>query len=145
MQEQSIAEAAESEAGCCATDDGSAVCLVPQSGQQCGCAELKSSPILVVPRRLHHDPSPAGQHELWMTARSSLLFVLGCLTSPCCTPVLVPIGLALLAGTPVAVFLTQYLGWVYGVLTVVSVGSFLLTFLVLRRRPARSAQSSRLR
>src|SRR2546421_12091883 len=135
MQEQSIAEAAE--AGCCATDDGSEICLLPQKGQQCGCAEPKSSPILSTPRRLHHDSTPAGQHELWMTVRSGLLFVVGCLTSPCCTPVLVPIGLALLAGTPVAVLLTQYLGWVYGVLTVVSVGSFLLTFLLLSRRSTR--------
>ncbi|HLZ56331.1 MAG TPA: hypothetical protein VKR06_05220 [Ktedonosporobacter sp.] len=145
MQENTLAEAAETEAQCCATSDGSPVCLVPQSGQQCGCAEPKSSPLLVAPRRLPHDSESPGQHDLWMMVRSSLLFVVGCLTSPCCAPVLVPIGLALLAATPVAVFLTQYLGWVYGVLTVVSVGSFLLTFLSLRRRSTRSLRISRLK
>lgn len=43
-----------------------------------------------------------------------------CITSPCCTPLIVPIGLALLAGTPVAVWAGQNLGWVQGGLTLIS-------------------------
>ena len=44
-----------------------------------------------------------------------------CVTSPCCTPLFVPLGLALLAGTPAAVWLSANLGWVYGGLTLVSI------------------------
>jgi hypothetical protein len=148
MQERSRAEVVEAEAGCCSTNDGSPSRLVLQGGQQCGSAEHNKistpvSSVLVLPRKLDHDSSPPDHQTRWMMMRSGLLFLVGCLTSPCCAPMLVPIGLTLLAGTPVAVFLTQYLGWVYGVLTVVSVGSFLLTFLALRRRPTRSSQLSR--
>ncbi len=48
------------------------------------------------------------------------------ITSPCCTPIIVPIALALLAGTPVAVWLSANVGWVYGGLTLLSVVSLVL-------------------
>ncbi len=49
-----------------------------------------------------------------------------CITSPCCTPLVVPAMLALLAGTPVAVWLAHNVGWVYGGLTLVSLISLVL-------------------
>jgi len=63
---------------------------------------------------------------VWQKIRAGLMFGLACVTSPCCTPFMVPLGLALLAGTPAAVWLTHYLGWVYGGLTLVSVVSLIL-------------------
>lgn len=52
---------------------------------------------------------------------------LGCLTSPCCTPFVVSLGLSLLGGTPIAAWLALRIGWVYGGLTLVSIISFALT------------------
>jgi len=63
---------------------------------------------------------------VWQKIRAGLMFGLACVTSPCCTPFIVPLGLALLAGTPAAVWLTHYLGWLYGGLTVVSIISLVL-------------------
>jgi hypothetical protein len=62
----------------------------------------------------------------WKNARSILMLGMGCLTSPCCTPFLVPLGLSLLSGTPIAVWLTYKLSWIYGALTLVSILSFIL-------------------
>jgi len=62
------------------------------------------------------------------TVRSGALFIIACLASPCCTPLYVPLALALLAGTPTAVWLSARIGWVYGALTVVSVVSLVLAF-----------------
>lgn len=56
------------------------------------------------------------------------MFAVACIASPCCTPLIVPLGIALLAGTPVAAWLTAYLGWVYGGLTLLSVVSLVLGF-----------------
>jgi hypothetical protein len=55
-----------------------------------------------------------------------VLLGIACITSPCCTPLIVPVILALLAGTPVAVWLAQNVGWVYSGLTLVSVTSMVL-------------------
>lgn len=60
------------------------------------------------------------------------LFGMGCITSPCCTPLIVPLGLSLLAGTPAAVWLGHNLGWVYGALTLVSIASFVIAFRAFR-------------
>ena len=38
------------------------------------------------------------------------------------------LGLASLAGTPIAVWASANLGWVYGGLTLVSIGSFVLAY-----------------
>jgi hypothetical protein len=56
------------------------------------------------------------------------MFVLGCITSPCCTPLIVPLGLSMLVGTPAAIWLGHNLGWVYGALTLVSIASFVIAF-----------------
>src|SRR5947208_10430006 len=58
--------------------------------------------------------------------RGVVMFIVACFTSPCCTPLIVPLILALLAGTPIALWLTQNLGWVYGGLTIISIISLVL-------------------
>lgn len=75
----------------------------------------------------------------WRKIRAGLLLGVGCLTSPCCSPLIVPAVLALLAGTPLAVFLAQYIGWVYAALTLVSLLS--LFFGVRALWAKQSAQS----
>ena len=62
----------------------------------------------------------------WNRVRCGLLFVVACFTSPCCAPLYVPLLLALLAGTPVAGWLTAHVGWVYGALTLVSLVSLVV-------------------
>ena len=73
---------------------------------------------------------------MWQKIRSGVMFVIACVASPCCTPLIVPLGLALLAGTPVAVWASANLGWVYGGLTLLSVVSFVLAFRWLGQKPA---------
>lgn len=63
---------------------------------------------------------------MWKKVRSGAMFVVACVTSPCCTPLIVPLGIALLAGTPFALWLSAHLGWVYGGLTIVSAISLVL-------------------
>jgi hypothetical protein len=62
-----------------------------------------------------------------------VMFGIACAASPCCTPFIIPLLLVLLAGTPVAFWINQNLGWVYGGLTVVSILSFVLAFRWLRK------------
>jgi hypothetical protein len=57
---------------------------------------------------------------------SIFMFGVACITSPCCTPLIVPLVIALLAGTPVALWMGANLGWVYGALTVISIISFVV-------------------
>jgi len=65
---------------------------------------------------------------MWKKIRSGVMFAIACVASPCCTPLVLPLGLALLAGTPVALWLSANIGWVYGALTLVSLISFVLGF-----------------
>lgn len=69
------------------------------------------------------------QDGLWKKMRSGVMFVIACVASPCCTPLIVPLGIALLAGTPIALWMSAHLGWIYGGLTLLSIGSFALGFL----------------
>jgi len=71
---------------------------------------------------------------MWQKIRGGLMFTIACITSPCCTPLIVPLGLALLAETPLAVWLSANLGWVYGGLTLVSIISFVLGFRWLNQK-----------
>jgi len=71
---------------------------------------------------------------VWKKIRSGVMFGIACIASPCCTPIIVPIGLALLAGTPVAIWASAHIGWVYGGLTLLSVVSLVLGFRWLRRK-----------
>lgn len=58
--------------------------------------------------------------------RSAVMLVVACIASPCYTPIIIPIAIALLAGTPVAVWISANLGWVYGGLTLLSIISLIL-------------------
>ena len=71
---------------------------------------------------------------MWKKIRSGLMFGIACVASPCCTPLIVPLGLALLAGTPVAVWASANLGWVYGGLTLLSIASLVLGFRWMRQK-----------
>jgi len=73
---------------------------------------------------------------MWKKIRSGFMFVVACVASPCCTPIIVPIGLALLAGTPVAVWASAHLGWVYGGLTILSVASLIMALRWLGQKSA---------
>ena len=65
---------------------------------------------------------------MWQKISTGVMFGVACITSSCCTPIIVPIGLALLAGTPVAVWISANVVWVYGGLTLLSVISLVLGF-----------------
>ena len=118
------------------TEDGAAVC-VPGA---CSCSsDAKSNkPISLSLPSVSENKKTASQSSIqinsnqeqtmWKKIRSGLMFGVACITSPCCTPIIVPIVLALLAGTPVAVWLSAYVGWVYGGLTLLSVISLVLGF-----------------
>lgn len=66
--------------------------------------------------------------------RVGAAFIVAVITSPCCIPLIVPVILALLAGTPLALWMTQHLGWVYGGLVLVSVSSLTFGWHWLRQR-----------
>jgi predicted MFS family arabinose efflux permease len=70
------------------------------------------------------------------------MFVVACFTSPCCAPLYVPLALALLAGTPAAVWLTANVGWVDGALTLVSLGSLVVALRWWNGRMLPSRRSS---
>lgn len=128
---------AEIDGGCCrTTDDGQAICHLPTAGQKNACScQLNETipnekPIVSVGEASQDDRSL----HLWRKIRSAVMFGVACVTSPCCTPLLVPVVLALLAGTPVAVWLAAHLGWVYGGLTVVSVLSLVVGWRWLKQK-----------
>jgi hypothetical protein len=75
------------------------------------------------------------EKTMWQKIRSGVMFGVACITSPCCTPIIVPIGLALLAGTPVAAWVSANVGWVYGGLTLLSVISLVLGVRWLGQKP----------
>ena len=117
----------QSTSGCCSTtEDGAAICIVPENGQSsaCGCSGSGQEKTAVLAK-------PASSQEattLRGKIRSGVLFGVACLASPCCTPLYVPLLLMLLAGTPAAVWLSANVGWVYGILTLVSIISFVLAW-----------------
>jgi hypothetical protein len=114
------------------TEDGAAVCI-PGS---CSClSESKKSNTasLSLPGITKaEEPVKAisldrdQESTLWKKIRSGVMFVIACIASPCCTPIIVPIVIALLAGTPLAMWLTANIGWVYGGLTVLSIVSLVV-------------------
>jgi hypothetical protein len=104
------------------TEDGYAVCTPSASGESCSC----SSQIQIVQEK---DLSIAYREtSLWRKIRSGVMFGIACVASPCCTLLIVPLGLSLLAGTPIAVWLSANLGWVYGGFTLLSIISLVLGF-----------------
>ena len=71
---------------------------------------------------------------MWKKGRSGVMFGIACIASPCCTPIIVPIVIALLAGTPVALWMSANLGWVYGGLTLLSIISLVLGVRWMRQK-----------
>lgn len=51
----------------------------------------------------------------WQKIRSGVMFVVSFVSCPCHLPITLPLALALLAGTPLAVWISQHVGWVYGI------------------------------
>jgi len=76
---------------------------------------------------------------MWKKIRAAVLFGIACITSPCCTPLIVPVLLALLAGTPAAVWMTHNLGLIYGLLTLISIISLVLALRWMNKRPRSSS------
>lgn len=69
--------------------------------------------------------------------RSAIMFALSAVTCPCHLPLLLPFLLPLLAGTPAAVWLTHYTGWVYGGLALLFLLSLTLALRWSRQPDAR--------
>lgn len=102
---------------CCRTaEDGSISCEIPQDGQAASCSCLPTD------RAIGHPEA----NQMGRKIRTGMLLTLACLASPCCAPLLVPLVLAVLAGTPAAAWIGHHLGWVYGGLTLVCILSFAL-------------------
>ncbi len=109
------------------TTDGNDVCIpsLPSQASACGCsseAKTNAPALLSVPFQHKQEKT------MWKKIRSGLMFGIACVASPCCTPIIVPLGLALLAGTPIAIWLSANIGWVYGGLTLLSIVSLVLGF-----------------
>ena len=82
------------------------------------------------------------EQTMWKKIRSALAFGVACIASPCCTPIIVPLALALLAGTPVAVWASANLGWVYGGLTLISIVGFVLAYRWMGQKSASKPKAS---
>ena len=116
------------------TEDGNAVCI-PRS---CSCSSEKKSsePTPLTLSTIKESNKVASvptvtfsenqEPIMWKKIRSGVMFGIACIASPCCTPIIIPIAIALLAGTPVAVWMSANLGWVYGGLTLLSIISLVL-------------------
>lgn len=77
------------------------------------------------------------------TLAGTLSLGVACLTSPCCVPLIAPVILSLMAGTPAALWLTVHMSWLYGALTLISAISFTLTWGFLKRKQARDEDQTK--
>jgi hypothetical protein len=100
-----------SESCCRTTEDGSAVCDISDSGER-NCS-YPTSPIIDLSSAGNLTDRPETVSR-WRQIRGAVMFGVACIASPCCTPLILPIVIALLAGTPAAGWMTQNLGMVYG-------------------------------
>ena len=66
---------------------------------------------------------------IWQKIRSGVMFVIAFVACPCHLPITLPLILVVLAGTPLAVWITQHRGWIYGILTGVFLLSLALGFM----------------
>ena len=103
-----------SENHCGTTEDGSPVCSV-----DCACSSENTT---------QESETHTTKQDFSFNLRSGLSFAVACITSPCCTPIIVPLFLALIAGTPFAALVAQYTGLIYGALTLISIISLVLGF-----------------
>lgn len=117
---------------CSTTEDGNTVCIVPQGGQatSCGCSsslsdEQKTQSSISIPIE---QPISSSSESMGQKLRTGFMIGVACITSPCCTPLIVPLVIALLAGTPIAWWISQNLGLVYGGLTLISIMSAVIVF-----------------
>src|SRR6266498_895000 len=90
------------------------------------CSCCTPSAVVSIQEQVPVAPVPDRSAGVWHKIRGAVMFAIACLTSPCCTPLLVPLALALLAGTPVALWMSAHLGWIFGGLTLISAVSFVL-------------------
>lgn len=117
---------------CSTTEEGNTVCIVPQGGQASSCScnssvpeEQKTKSSISIPIEHSHSTS---SESIGQKLRTGFMVGVACLTSPCCTPLIVPLVIALFAGTPIAWWISQNLGLVYGGLTLISIISAVLVF-----------------
>lgn len=110
---------------CSSTEEGNTVCAVPQNGQTatCRCASTEVE-----------KPNPTASKAMEHPIRTGLLVGVACITSPCCTPLIIPLVIALFAGTPLAWWISQNVGWIYGGLTLISILSFAMVFRRMGKR-----------
>ena len=116
------------------TEDGNAVCIPGSSS--CSSERNSSEPIPLSLSTVNQSNKVASvttvtfpksqESSMWKKIRSGVMFGVACIASPCCTPIIIPIAIALLAGKPVAVWMSANLGWVYGGLTLLSILSLIL-------------------
>lgn len=102
------------QSGCQTGGDGS-VC-----SPSCACKTAST------PAPISLDHALKSRFIRWGEVRGMVLFGIACLTSPCCTPLIVPVILSLLAGSPLALWLGANIGWVYGGLTLMSIVSLIM-------------------
>ena len=69
----------------------------------------------------------------WQKFRRGVMFIISAVTCPCHLPIVLPIVLVLLAGTPTALWITNHIGWVYGGIAFIFVLSLGLGFLWLHQ------------
>ncbi len=103
--------------------DGNAKCGMPnaEGTSSCGCnEEAAREPVLLASAELPRDARRVSQ------IRSAAAFVIASVASPCCTPLYVPLLLILFAGTPIAAWIGQNIGWLYGALTLISAASLVM-------------------
>jgi hypothetical protein len=119
-----------SENHCGTMEDGSPVCSV-----DCACSSQNTA---------QKSETDTTKQDSSFNLRSGLSFAVACITSPCCTPLIVPLFLALIAGTPFATVVAQYTGLIYGGLTLISIVSLVLglRWLSPRRKSKQSAMLS---
>lgn len=65
---------------------------------------------------------------LWQKIRSGVMFIISVITCPCHLPIVLPLALVLLAGTPTAVWISQHISWIFGAMTFVFLLSLALGF-----------------
>lgn len=119
------------------TEDGNAVCAPSASGEPCGCSSQAQIPVV----QKKHLANNQQDMSLWRKIRSGVMFGIACVASPCCTPIIVPVAIALLSGTPAAIWLFANIGWVYGGLTLLSIISLVLGFRWMRQKSNHSVNA----
>ncbi|MCI0550196.1 MAG: hypothetical protein L0287_04515 [Anaerolineae bacterium] len=72
----------------------------------------------------------------WQKIRSAVMFAISAISCPCHLPITLPLTLILFAGTPMAVWITQNSGWVYGGMAFIFLLSLGLGFIWLNQPDA---------